>query len=105
MRIQRLITLAAASTDRKVVRVATKQLQLSYTKLESIGAAVRDVDDAEEDVVCTLEEYRDQVTEVKTELATLKASLLLMIPSCRSKPVLRRQPLTVFLGSKNDFVY
>ena len=93
VRIQRLITLAAASTDGKVVQVATKQLRLSYTKLDFIDAAVRDVDDAEEDVVCTLEEHRDQVTEVKTELATLKASLL-SFDVAADNPIMQEQART-----------
>lgn len=53
--------------------MANRQLTLLRTKLKSINAAV---DDAEEDAACTLEEYREQVIEVKTELATLKTSLL-----------------------------
>ena len=52
--------------------MANRQLILLRTKLESIDAAVSDVDDAEEDATCTLEEYREQVNEVKTELTTLK---------------------------------
>ena len=56
--------------------VANRQLTLLWAKLDSIKAAVHDVDDAEEDAACTLEEYREQVTEVKSELAALKTSLL-----------------------------
>ena len=55
------------------VRVANRQLTLLRTKLESIDAAVRVIDDAEEDATCTLEE---QVIKIKAELAMLKTSLL-----------------------------
>ena len=76
IRIQCLITLTTGSKSQDAVRVATKQLALLQTKLESIDTAAQDIDGAEEEVTCTLEEYRDQVTEVETELATLKTSLL-----------------------------
>ena len=56
--------------------MANRQLTLLRTKLESIDAEIGDVDDVEEDATCTLEEYQEQVNEVKTELTTLKTSLL-----------------------------
>ena len=56
--------------------MANRQLTLLQTKLESIDAAVDHIDDADEDATCTLEEYREQVHEVKTELTTLKTTLL-----------------------------
>ena len=59
-----------------VVRVATKQLKLLHAKLASIDETVCDLDETEDDLVCTLEEHRDRVVEVKTELTTLRASLL-----------------------------
>ena len=71
--IQRLITLA--SKDQGTTRVATKQLTLLQANLESIDTAVCDIEDGDEDVVC-IEAYRDQVVKVKTELASLKATLL-----------------------------
>ena len=45
-------------------------------KLESNDTAVTYVDDTEEDATCTLEEYQEQVNEIKTELVTLKTMLL-----------------------------
>ena len=67
---------ATTSSGQDTVRVANRQLTLLQTKLKSISAAVCDIDDTEEDAACTLEEYREQVTEVKSELAALKTSLL-----------------------------
>lgn len=49
---------------------------LLRAKLESISLAVTDAVDSEEDVAWTIEEYKDQVTQIKTELTTLNASLL-----------------------------
>ena len=49
--------LATGSKSQDAVRVATKQLALLRTKLESIDTAAQDIDDAEEDVTCTLEGY------------------------------------------------
>ena len=43
--------------------MATKQLKLLHAKLASIDEAVRDLDETEEDLVCTLEEHRDRVTD------------------------------------------
>ena len=79
---------------------------MSHTKLESIDidTAVRDVDYAKEDVVCTLEEYRDQVIEVKTELATLNTSLLSPDVATDVQEQAHAEK-AVFTGSKNDFVY
>ena len=74
IRIQRLATLAT-STGQDVVRVANKQLTFVQAKLESISSAVSDLVDPE-DLACTLEEYKDQVTQIKTELTALNASLL-----------------------------
>ena len=74
VRIERLMALASKGQD--TVRVASKQLALLQTKLESINTAVSGLSDTEEDVACILEEYRDQVTEVKAELASLKTTLL-----------------------------
>ena len=59
-----------------VARVAYRQLTLLQTKLDSINVAIRDLDDAEDDAACSHEKYQDQVTEVKTELATTESSLL-----------------------------
>ena len=112
VRIQRLMALATASTGLDVAKVATRQLALLRTKLESIDEAVRNVDNAEENATCTLEEYRDQVIVVKTELATLNASLLSsdvatdgpIMPSCKTILERTRQPLTVCSRLKNDFL-
>lgn len=46
-----------------------------HAKLASIEVSVHDLDDSE-DSACALEEYRDQVTEVRGELSKLKMSLL-----------------------------
>ena len=59
-----------------VAQVADRQLTLLQTKLDSINAAIRDLDDTEDDAACSLEEYRDQVTEIKTELTAIVSSLL-----------------------------
>ena len=56
--------------------MANRQLTLLRTTLESINAVVCVIDDAEEDAVCTVEEYREQVTEIKAELSMLKTSLM-----------------------------
>ena len=75
VRIQRLINLATKAKIPDVAQVADRQLTLLQTKLDSINAAIRDLDDTEDDAACSLEEYRDQVTEVKTELAAIESSL------------------------------
>lgn len=76
IRLQRLINSATSSRTPDTVSVATKQLTLLRAKLESIDASTCDLDDAEEDSICALEEYRDQVTEIKTGLSKLRMSLL-----------------------------
>ena len=70
------MTLAVPSTSPDVARMATRQLQLLKTKLESIDASVHGLSDDEDDIVCTLEEYRDQVSEIKAELSVISTSLL-----------------------------
>ncbi len=75
IRIQRLITAATPSTMPDTVRMVTKQLALLHAKVESISETIRTLDD-EEDLVYTLEEYRDQMIEIKVELTQLNTSLL-----------------------------
>ena len=58
--------------------IANKQLTLLWAKLESISSAVGDLVDSEEDLSCTLKEYKEQVTQIKTALTTLNASLLVV---------------------------
>ena len=70
------MTLAVPSTSPDVARMATRQLQLLNTKLECIDASVNGLNDDEDDFVCTLEEYRDQVSEIKAELSAISTSLL-----------------------------
>ena len=49
-----------------------------------------DLDDTEEDLICILEGYRDQVTEVKAELTVLESPLLNSdVPT--DDPVMRNQ--------------
>ena len=74
--VHRLMTLAVPSTSPDVARMATRQLQQLNTKLESIDASVSGLSDDEDDTVCTLEEYRDQVSEIKAELSAISTSLL-----------------------------
>ena len=76
VRVHRLMTLAVPSMSPDVARMATRQLQLLNTKLESIDASVHGLSDDEDNIVCTLEEYRDQVSEIKAELSTISTSLL-----------------------------
>ena len=49
-----------------------------------------DLDDTEEDIICILEGYRDQVTEVKAELTVLESPLLNSDVST-DDPVMRNQ--------------
>lgn len=76
VRIQRLMNAAIASGTPDTVRVATKQLTLLLAKLASIETSVHDLDDHEDDEKCVLEEYKDQVVEIKGELSKLKMTLL-----------------------------
>ena len=49
-----------------------------------------DLDDTDEDIICILEGYRDQVTEVKDELTVLESPLLDSdVPT--DDPVMRNQ--------------
>ena len=110
IRIQRLIILSTTPLGRDTVRVANRQLTLLRAKLESIDAAVHDIDDSEEDATCTLEEYREQVTEVKTELATLKTSLLASeVPTddsiIQDQARVEKVVLIIFSRLKNAFVH
>ena len=76
IRIWRLLSSATTSTTPDAVRIATKQLTLLQTNLDSIKEAMSALDDADDDLECTLEEYKDQASELKGELAKLKMSLL-----------------------------
>ena len=88
--IQCLITLATKSKSLDVARVANRQLTLLQAKLESINTAVHDLDHTEEDIICILEGYRDQVTEGKADLTALESSLLNSdVPT--DDPVMRNQ--------------
>ena len=73
IRIQRLLSAATHPVTPEAVRVATKQLTLLQTNLDSVNNAVSALDD---DLKCTLEEHKDQASELKSELAKLKTSLL-----------------------------
>lgn len=74
--IQRLITLATPSPKSDVIRVASKQITHLQGKLKDISASVAHIDDSHEDSTCELEEYRDQLVELKSELCRLKDDLL-----------------------------
>ncbi|XP_064396444.1 uncharacterized protein LOC135343372 [Halichondria panicea] len=76
IRIQRLITAATPSTTPDTIRVVTKQLALLQAKVESVSETIHTLDDEEDDLVYTLEEYRDQMIEIKVELTKLNTSLL-----------------------------
>lgn len=65
-----------ASKCKETIRVASKQLTLLETKLKTINTELSGLGDADDDIVCILEEYKDQVTEIKTEVATIKTTLL-----------------------------
>jgi len=87
------MTLATPSVSPDIVRVATRQLQLLNSQLESIDASVHGLGDDEEAIVCTLEEYRDQVSAVKAELAAISVSLLSSdVPT--DYPVMQTQVIT-----------
>lgn len=58
IRIQRLITAATPSTTPDTIRVVTKQLALLQAKVESVSETIHTLDDEEDDLVYTLEEYR-----------------------------------------------
>ena len=64
--------------DKTYMYIANKQLTLLWAKLESISSAVGDLVDSEEDLAYTLKEYKEQVTQIKTALTTLNASLLVV---------------------------
>ena len=79
-------------------------------KLKSIDTAVHDLDDTEEDIICILEGYRDQVTEVKAEMTALESSLLNSDvptddPIMQNQARVTRRHLTVNSGSRNTFVH
>jgi len=95
VRIQQLITLA--SKGQGTTQVATKHLTLLQAKLESVDAAIHDIEGNDEDVMCILEEYKDQVIAVKTKLALLKATLLASdaTPSYKTTLACKGQPLNV----------
>ena len=76
VRIQRLLKAATPSPRSNTVRVATKQIALLQRKLQEISVSVSAIVDTSEDCSCELEEYRDQLIELKAELSTLKGSLL-----------------------------
>ena len=76
IRIQRLIAHATPPTIPDSVRVAGRQLNMLQTELQSIGDTVTRLGDTEDGIECTLEEYRDRVSEIKTELNKLRTSLL-----------------------------
>ena len=82
--------------------MATRQLQLLNSKLESIDASVHGLSD---DEVCTLEEFRDQVSENKAELSAISTALISSdVPT--DDPVKQeqtRQSLIVCSRLKNDF--
>lgn len=78
LRIQRLLLQAAPRTVPESIRIAGRQLALLLTDLQSIKGAVTELaDDDDDGIECTLEEYRNRVSEVKAELAKLKSSLLI----------------------------
>ncbi len=66
IRIQRLIN--NCSYTYHTVRVVTKQLTLLQARVESISETIHKMDDEEDDLVYTVEEYRDQMIEIKDEL-------------------------------------
>ena len=76
IRLQRLMSHATSTRVPEAVRVAGKQLTMLQTDLESINTTVAGLRDTEDGIECTLEEYRDRVSDIKAELAKLKASLL-----------------------------
>ena len=76
IRIQRLIISATPSPNLDTVRIAAKQITLLQEKLRDISTSIDHVDDSHEDSTCELEEYRDQLIELKTELNMLKDTLL-----------------------------
>ena len=76
IRIQRLIISATPSPNLDTIRIAAKQITLLQEKLRDISTSIDHVDDSHEDSTCELEEYRDQLIELKTELNLLKDTLL-----------------------------
>ena len=62
-------------------------------KLESIDTAVHDLDNIEEDIICILEGYRDQVTEVKAQVTEVKAELTVLESSLLNSDVPTDDPV------------
>ena len=73
--VQRLIVSVIPSASSDIQKLSTKRLALLQGKPKDIDAAVKGMDD-DEDNVCALEEYRDQITELKGELSEIRTAIL-----------------------------
>lgn len=66
--VQRLIASVTPSASSDALKLSTKWLTLLQGKLKDIDTAVNGMDD-DEDNICALEEYRDQIAGLKGELS------------------------------------
>ena len=67
IRIQRLLSRATPTRIPDSVRVAGRQLTLLQTELGSLRDTVTGLEDSEEGIECTLEEYKERMVEIKEE--------------------------------------
>ena len=75
IRVQRLIAFVTPSASSDALKLSTKRLTLLQGKLKEIDTAVKGMDD-DEDNICALEEYRDQIAGLKSELSEIKTAIL-----------------------------
>ena len=76
VRIQRLISSMTPSSADELRKASARRLTRLQEKLTGIGEAINAVTDDEDDSLCTLEQYAEQVSDLKMELKDVQNRLL-----------------------------